>query len=111
MLKRPLRLYCVYLKAELFICADGTRCCGTLNTVEPLSRRFHAGFTPVSHCKREQRVSGAEAVRAEQEQRAPIALSHLYARFTLQAWAARERHRSSTYAEQEQRAPIALSHL
>ncbi len=77
MLKRPLRLYCVYLKAELFSCADGTRCCGTLNTVEPLSRRFHAGFTPVSHCKREQRVRGAEAVRAEQEQRAPIALSHL----------------------------------
>ncbi len=33
-------------------------------------------MTPVSHCKREQRVSGAEAVRAEQEQRGPIALSH-----------------------------------
>ncbi len=34
----PLRLYCVYLKAELFSCADGTCCCGTLNTVEPLCR-------------------------------------------------------------------------
>ncbi len=65
MLKRPLRLYCVYLKAELFSCADSTRCCGTLNTVEPLSRRFHAGFTPVSHCKRGRRVSGTEAVRMQ----------------------------------------------
>ncbi len=29
--------YCIYLNAELVICADGTRCCcRTLNTVEPL---------------------------------------------------------------------------
>ncbi len=31
--------YCLHFKAELFSCADGTRCCcGTLNTVEPLLR-------------------------------------------------------------------------
>ncbi len=77
MLKRPLRLYCVYLKAELFSCADGTRCCGTLNTVEPLSRRFHAGFTPVSHCKREQRVRGAESGACRAGAARAIALSHL----------------------------------
>ncbi len=59
MLKRPLRLYCVYLKAELFSCADGTRCCGTLNTVEPLSRRFHARFTLQAWAARERRRSGA----------------------------------------------------
>ncbi len=35
---------------------------------------FHfSALTPVSHCKRERRRSGAYA---EQEQRAPIALSH-----------------------------------
>ncbi len=29
--------YCVHLNAEVFSCADSTRCsCGTLNTVEPL---------------------------------------------------------------------------
>ncbi len=34
--------YCVYLKAELFSCADCTRsCCGTLNTVEPLLTVTH----------------------------------------------------------------------
>ncbi len=38
--------YCVHLNAELFSCADGTRCCcGTLNTVEPL-RALHLGPGP-----------------------------------------------------------------
>ncbi len=39
----------------------------------------------------------------------PSSVTLPYVRFTLQAWAARELHRSGAYAEQEQRAPIALS--